>query len=269
MRPEKRYRTEGIVLRRLDFGEADRLITLYTPGLGKIRALAKGTRRPKSRMAGHLELFTRTNVLVAAGRNLDLITQAEVVRALPRLREDLWRAGHAAYAAELVDRFTEERQENGALYELLRRMLEYLDEHERGYEWAARTFDLHLLRLVGYAPELFHCLRCGEPLQPEVNRFSGALGGVLCPACGANQPGARPLAVNALKAMRMLAGEQFGLFTRLRTSAEVAAEVEGHLRGQIAYLLERQPSSAAFLDQLRAERPSTTATTAGLQAASA
>lgn len=268
VRPVKHYRTEGIVLRRQDFGEADRVITLFTPGMGKLRALAKGTRRPKSRMAGHLELFTRASVLIAAGRNLDLITQAEATRTFPALRTDLWRAGYASYAIELVDRFSAERVENYSLFDLLERMLEHLNGDGSAYDWAARSFELHLLRLVGYAPQLYDCLRCGTSLQPETNRFSPPFGGVLCAACGSDQQSARPLSVNALKAMRLLAGERFGFFTRLRAPADAAAEVEGHLRAKISYLLERQPASTGFLDQLRAERyeraraPSVTAATA-------
>jgi hypothetical protein len=88
-------------LRRQDFGEADRVVTLYSPRLGKFRAIAKGVRRPKSRLGGNVELFTHVNVLVAQGRNLDVITQAEAVRTYRHLRDDLWKAAYACYAAEL------------------------------------------------------------------------------------------------------------------------------------------------------------------------
>ncbi len=84
------YRTEAVVLDRKDFGEADRLLTLYTPGTGKLRAIAKGARRTTSRLSGHIELFTHTELLLAAGRNLDIITQSQLIHSHERLREDLW-----------------------------------------------------------------------------------------------------------------------------------------------------------------------------------
>ena len=89
MSRERLYRSEAIVLRRQDFGEADRLLTLFTPALGKIRVVAKGARKPQSRKAGHIESFMRTKMLFARGRNLDLVTQAELVEPYRALREDL------------------------------------------------------------------------------------------------------------------------------------------------------------------------------------
>src|SRR6266436_5729191 len=96
------YTTEAIVLRRTDFGEADRILTLFTPTYGKVRAVAKGVRRTTSRLAGHLEPFTRTQLLLATGRDLDIVTQAEARERLDALRGDLWHATGAWYAAELA-----------------------------------------------------------------------------------------------------------------------------------------------------------------------
>src|SRR5258706_6458598 len=84
------YTTEAIVLRRTDFGEADRILTLFTPSYGKVRAIAKGARRTTSRLAGHLEPFTRTQLLLATGRELDIVAQAEARERLDMLRADLW-----------------------------------------------------------------------------------------------------------------------------------------------------------------------------------
>ena len=116
---ERVYRTEAVVLRHSDFAEADRLLTVYTPYLGKVRLLAKGIRKPRSRKAGHLELFTRTQLLVARGRNLDIITQAQTLEPYLALRQDLWRMSHAYYVGELVDCFGEEQAENHTLYRIL------------------------------------------------------------------------------------------------------------------------------------------------------
>ncbi|HVG95403.1 MAG TPA: DNA repair protein RecO [Chloroflexota bacterium] len=256
MRLERVYRTEGIVLRRQDFGEADRIITLYSPTHGKIRAIGKGVRRTKSRVGGHVELFTHVNVLVAQGRNLDIITQAEARGTFAAIRDDLWRATYACYCAELVDRLTEERLENRAIFDLLLLQLGYLngaaEPGQRRAELSVRTFELRLLGVLGYAPELFRCVECGEPLKPEANRISASGGGTVCAGCSPTHPGARPLSVNAIKAMRLMSAEPYGVFQRLQLPAETAAEIEGALRAHINFILERQLRTAEFLDRLKA-----------------
>ena len=98
MARERTYRTEAIVLKRTDFGEADRLLTLFSKDLGKISAIAKGARKPQSRKTGHVELFMRSKFFIAKGRNLDIITQAEMVDPHAPLREDLLRVSLASYA---------------------------------------------------------------------------------------------------------------------------------------------------------------------------
>jgi DNA repair protein RecO (recombination protein O) len=118
-RRERTYWTEAIVLRRTDFGEADRLLTVFTPERGKIKLIAKGARRPTSRKSGHVELFSHGQFLVAVGRELDIITQAETLEPFLPLRNDLLRTTYAYYLAELSDAFAAERDENRPLFELL------------------------------------------------------------------------------------------------------------------------------------------------------
>ena len=262
------YRTEAVVLRRQDFGEADRVVTLYSPWRGKFRAIAKGVRRPKSRVGGHVELFTHVALLVAQGRNLDIITQAETVRPFVHIRDDLWRAAYASYAAELVDRFTEERLENQPIFDLLREVFTYLDGAEvqaapgevrdggdasRLVELAMRSFEMRLLGALGYTPELRICVSCGQKLVPEDNRFSATGGGVVCAVCGGAQPGARPISANAIKALRLMSAEPFGVFQRLRLSEAAAQDVARALRAHITYILEKQLRTSEFLDRLKAD----------------
>jgi DNA repair protein RecO (recombination protein O) len=267
MRLERVYRTEALVLRRQDFGEADRIITLYSAAHGKVRAIAKGARRPKSRVGGHVELFTHVKALVAQGRNLDIITQAETVRPFAAIRDDLWVAASACYCAELVDRLTEERLDNQAVFDLLLKQLTYLDQSahrpapgspgagpDPEIELSLRAFELRLLGHLGYAPELFRCIQCGEPLRPGDNRMSPSGGGTLCPGCSPSHPGARLVSVNAIKAMRLMASEPFGVFQRIRLPVETTQEIDGALRGHVNYVLERQLRTAEFLDRLKADR---------------
>src|SRR5215469_11437663 len=116
MRQPRVYTTEALILKRMDYGEADRILTLFTPRLGKIRAIAKGARRTTSRLAGHVELFTRSQLQLAAGRDLEIITQGESKERFPHLRSELWYATTAYYLAELIDKFTEDQAEHASLY---------------------------------------------------------------------------------------------------------------------------------------------------------
>ena len=247
------YRTEAIIVRRTDFGEADRIVTLYTAAYGKVRALARGVRRPRSKLGGSLELFSHTQAQLARGRDLDIITQAEIVRAYHHLRDDLWRTGLACYAAELVDRLNEGPQPNPPLFALLRDTLGYLDAGGPAEALVMRRFETQLLGLLGYLPELYHCTACSERLQPGRLYYSAANGGALCSDCGPGQQQARPVSVRAIKTLRLLAQRPLDYATRLQVGAGTAAEVEALLQASVTFLLERRPRAAEFLTRLKAD----------------
>src|SRR3954451_7034501 len=124
---QRTYRTEGIVLRGRDLGEADRILTIITPDRGKVRAVAKGVRKMTSKKAGHLEPFCRCALLLARGRDLDVVAQVETLEAFARVRGSLDLLGPAYYLAELVDTFAEEESESRALYEAFAATLVALD----------------------------------------------------------------------------------------------------------------------------------------------
>lgn len=248
------YRAEGIVLKGFDFREADRIVTVYTRAFGKLRAIAKGARRPTSRLGGHVEPLAHGVFQLARGRELDVVTQAETRAAYRGVREDLLRAAAGWYAAELVDRFTVERQPSAPTFELLATALRHLD---RGHDPAlvCRWFDLHVLERAGFRPELHACVRCRRGLEATENFFSAGEGGTICARC---RPGAesaaRLLSVRALKALRYLARSEFAEAARLRVNAPLAAELERHLRGFLQYVLDRDVNAARFLDDVRAVR---------------
>ncbi len=260
------------MLRRKDIGEADRVLTLFTPGRGKIRAIAKGIRKPRSRKAGHLELFTRAKLLLATGRDLDHVTQAEMVEAYRPLREDLLRSAYAAYMVELLDRFTPDEEENEALYDLLSKGLAWSSGAGEGaaggeagaLSLAARYFELHLLSMAGYQPQLQRCLVCGQTLKPEDQFFSPGEGGVIDPRCAAaaakappgstpQRVGLTPVSLNALKVLRFIQANPYGKVAALNVSARTQGEVEYLLARYITILLERQLKSVEFLKLIRRE----------------
>jgi DNA repair protein RecO (recombination protein O) len=247
---ERLYRTEAIILKRSDFGEADRLLTFFTPHRGKLRAVAKGARKPGSRKSGHLELFSHSRLLLARGRNLDIVTQAETVEPFLPLREDLLRTTYAYYAAELTDRFSGDEDENRAVFDLLLAVFGWLSE-ARDLALVARFFELRLLSLVGYQPQLFQCLNCQTQIEPVINFFHPAEGGVLCPRCGEGRSEAVPLSLNTLKVLRFLQTRDYNTIQLLRVRPSLHAELEAVMLRYITYFLERNLKSVDFLQHLR------------------
>jgi DNA repair protein RecO (recombination protein O) len=252
MPPEHLYRTEAIVLRRHDLGETDRILTLYTRDRGKVRAVARGVRNPSSRKAGHVELFMRTDLLIAQGRTLDVISQAQMLDAYLPLRQDLVRTTYASHFVELLDAFTEDGDESRPLYTLLRNGLTWAAT-TADLRRAARYYELHILDLAGYRPELFHCVACGEKIKAEDQFYSIVDGGVVCPRCAPQRPRARRLSLRTLKLLRYLQTRPYRAVEQLTLGPDVHAEAERLLHEILIYHLERRLKSAAFLERLRRE----------------
>ena len=256
MTNERLYRTDAIILHRTDFGEADRLLTVFTPERGKLRLLAKGVRKTTSRKAGHVELFMLTDLLVAHGRTWDIISQAEIVEPYRDLREDLDKTSQAYYLAELLDRFTEEHDANAPLFQLLTLTLAHLS-HTTDPFLLLRYFELHLLSLTGFQPQLHFCVACGEALEPVENYFHFLDGGALCPTHGQIRSNAEPLPLSVLKVLRFLQTESWEKVAKLQLTPVTRQQVEMLLFNYITFLLERRLKSVEFLRQLKREKRST------------
>ena len=249
-RDEHVYKTEGIVLRHADSGEADRIITLFTPFRGKVRAVAKGARKPASKLAGHVEQFTCTSVLVARGRNLDLITQAQTVRSFIEVRENLRLVLYASYAVELVERSTEWESENKPLFNLLLRYLSYLATAQR-LETGLRAFELEALEALGYRPQLDKCVACGRAMEKETKGFSSSAGGVLCPSCRGREGDQHDIYPSTLEALRFLQHGGLEAADRLQMAAVARKQAEALLAVYISDRLEHDIYSANVLRALR------------------
>lgn len=249
-RDERISKSEGIVLRHADVGEADRLITLFTPYRGKLRLVAKGARRPGSKLAGHLEPFTHTSVLIARGRNLDLITQAQTVRSFIEIRESLRRFVYASYAVELVDRGVEWDSEHRNLFDLLHSMLSQLSAAQRA-DSLLKAFELAALDVLGYRPRLNACVSCGRTLKPEGNGFSAEAGGVLCPLCRGREGDQRDITPATLATLRRLQSSGLQAADRVVMTTSVRIEAEAILAEYMRRRLEFDLNSAHVLHVLR------------------
>ena len=247
------YKTEAIVLRQRKLGEADRILTLFTPAYGKLDAKAKGVRKTTSRMSGHLQPLNRCMVQLARGRTMEVVAGCETLESFQPLRDDLGRLSRALYAAELADRFLPERVENIPTYRLLLDTLRRL-QGTADVDLALRHYEMKLLERSGFRPELGRCLGCQQALQPVQNFFSPVAGGTYCASCGAGAAGSRALSVNGLKVLRFLQRASYKEVEGLNLPPALAEEVERHLRSYIVCVLERDINAAAFVERLRREQ---------------
>ena len=257
------YRTEGIVVRRRDQGEADRVLTLCTPS-GKTSVIAKGVRKVRSRKAGHVELFACSSFVIARVPNSwDIVSQAEVVTPHPRLGGDLLRGAFARYAVELFDGFFADEEGGPALYDLLRNTLTWLSEHD-DLDMIARFYEQHLLGLAGFRPELFRCVGNHAqplPLRPDEQKQSGRpfgldaeRGGVFCHDCYIRSKPNHGILALSPQVLLLLRELQRGPYTRLLgrpISQHLHADAERVMHHYIIHHLERSVRSISFLRQLR------------------
>jgi len=250
MSKPRNYQTEAIIIRKTKLGEADRILTLYTPHLGKIQAVAKGVRRPRSKLAGHLELLTHSLVSLARGRNIDTVTGSQTINSFLPLKSDLQLSSYALYATELVNQFAADNVEDYPLFQLLLETMHRLCQGGDN-ELVLRYFELHLLNEVGYRPQLQQCVSCRLPLKVTTNSFCPSAGGMLCPSCSQNQPLTYPLSLNAQKVLQLLQNNDYNTVSRLKINPELSHQLEMVMRNYLKYLLEREIKSAAWLDTLR------------------
>ena len=248
---ERSQRVEAVVLRHQDWGEADRILVLYTLETGKIRVIAKGVRKLRSRKAGHLEPFTRVALLLARGRDMPIVTQAETLDAYLGLRDDFLKTTYAAHIVELLDRFTFEEGENPAVFRLLVSTLDRLDK-DTPPEITVHYYRIRLLDLLGFRPQLFQCSACANEIQPVSQFFSAEQGGVLCPNCGPQQAGSRPISLDALRYLCHFQRSNFAESTRARLSPTINREMEDLIEYYLTYLLERGLNTPPFLRRARA-----------------
>ncbi len=247
------FRTSALVLKRSNFGEADRLLTLLTPHHGKFNAIAKGVRKPASRHTGHVELFTRIDALVAKGRSIDVLAQAEVSATYLGLRTDLTRGAYANYAAELLDRFTldggDETLTSG-LYDLLDATFARLCDDDDPRR-VIRFYELRLLEAVGFRPELEECVVTHEDVRPVDQFFGKEDGGVVSQEGARHSTSLVPLTVNTLKLLRFLQRSDYEQAAALQIPDALHSDAERILLGYISHILERRLQSVDFIRRIR------------------
>ena len=255
------YTTTALVLRRLQYGETDNILTLYSPDKGRFAAIAKGARKAISRLSGATEVLTCTRFGLATGKSLEIVTQVEVQESFTHLRQDLNRLAHGLYLADLVDHSVEDHAPNPLLYELLLTGLRQVQTLPAP-ELAARWFEVQILGDLGYAPNLQECAVCQAPLPGDFGRdelfaLSASLGGAVCPrhAHPESNEDHSGLGLGALRLLQTLenlgveGGEVLGSLPTAGPKGLDQARLA--LRRSLRFRLERDLKSLEFLDSLR------------------
>jgi len=239
------YKTDGVIIRRRNLGEADSIFTVFSGDQGKFDAIARGVRKARSHMRGHLEPLTRSSLMLAHGRTLDVFTQAQTIHAYRAVREDLDRTASALYCAELVDQISAERVPNPELFALFVSILDALEGSAPAH--VVQYFELRLLAASGYEIQLDRCAVCDGRLAEEETVLSPAAGGLVCRGCRPAAGQGRIISVRGIKVLRFARGATLEAFAGLRMDAGLAREVQAALSSVVVHTLERELNTERHL----------------------
>lgn len=246
------HSTEAIVVGSHDLAEADRIVVFYTNTTGKVRAVADGARRIRTKFGGSLQLFTQGRLVYfeRPNRTLHKVNEFAVIRSHQPLREDLDRIAFGSTAVEAVAIGVEEGEAHPDLYRLLAEGLDLLEDAARP-AMVLQGFMLHLLRLLGYRPELAECVRCHKTLPVTASaHVSPSQGGLLCPGCRPGSADALPVSSEALGFLRGASESSLRIMDRITLSPLVLQEVSEVLQTFLQHTLGRRLKSADFLGRL-------------------
>jgi len=240
----------GIVLKQVNVGEADKIITLFTDKKGKIQAVAHGARKAKSRFISSTQPFSYCEYVLYKGKNLYTINQSEVKESFQELLNDLYSLTYGSYFMELVDVLTQEEESNIELFRLLLKALYLLNEKQFDKELIVRAFEIKSMAISGYLPNLNKCVVCYGAVSSEI-RFSSKLGGVICGKCVQEDRYSTKTDPSTINTMRYLVKMDIERIHTLKVSAIVKNEMKKILKNYIKYYLEREFKSLEFIEELK------------------
>lgn len=242
----KQYKTQGIIIRRQNFFETDRLLTIYTKDYGKIKTIAKGVRKPLSRFVGHLELFYLSDFIVAKGKNLDIITGADLREKFDNLRQDKEIINYAYYISELIYRLIQEDLVNQEIFNLLKRTFYGLDTANK--EKMLCYFELKLFDILGHKPEVKKCVVCSKKILDKKNYFDYYDGGIVCGDCLHDKNRAIEVDRNLIKLLRIIEKQNQNFFTRIQANQRIIDCLRKCIKQIRHTVLEDELKSEKYID---------------------
>lgn len=245
------YKSEAILLRTRNWGDADRMVTLFTREYGKIVAMAKGARRPRNHLSGGLQPFSHCNLLLLSGKNLDLITQCEVLNPFRLIVEDLDKIAYASCIVEILAELMPEKEPGPDVFQLLLDTLKVLEKHQP--RLVSLSFILKILAFSGFYPNFTHCVKCGASVTLPA-RFSAENGGVVCSHC-ASQTGAE-LSAQTLQSLKVLQNLDLTHPGSFSLSGAAVRSGELLLYDYLEHILDKPLKTLSMLKILRSQENS-------------
>ena len=238
------YKTHGIIIKRRNFGEADRILSIFTEKYGKVTAIAKGVRKPLSKFGGHLELFYLTDFQLVEGRNLDIIVSAELVDDFPDIRKNRSKFYQVFLISELINNLTSESDSSQSIYILICQTLKNLNNDKR---FTLANFMAKILTEIGHEPEVSVCVKCREKLIENINYFSNNLGGLLCANCQKYDLASNAITPNAVKLLRLFLKKDLLIVNKIAIEEAHLAELEKMLIDFSQSICEKKLMSLDYL----------------------
>lgn len=254
--PMSCYSTRALVLRRVAYGEADWIITLFSPEKGKITVFAKGARKSRKRFSGVLELFSIVSVVVVEGKGLPLLQEASLLHPFAGIRSDIEKTAFASYWMEILLLWTENEQQQLELYHLAEFSLAALDQGDFSPVLASICFQIRFMKYSGMGPSLFHCCRCCRELARTGHarmEMDIIRGGAVCPECRKDMISETSLSRGTLNLLEWMEKTDFDCVFRVRADSFSIQEGNQFLESFVPYHLGKTPRSLSFLRELRAD----------------
>jgi len=243
-----RYQTRGIIIKRKKCGEADRFLVIYTKKKGKIKVVAKGSRKILSKLAGHIEPFYFSDLSIISGKNINTLAGAELIDDYAILRENSLKTAYAYYICEVLDNLIIDTEPSEEIFNLLLNTLENLKTINNSL--LLRHFEVQLLTHLGHKPELNKCVKCGKTLKLEGNYFSNILGGVVCLGCYRDNLDFIKISPDAIKIIRLLlAYDNSQIVKKIKNFSEAEKETKQIVTNYIVYITGKKLKTVAVYEK--------------------
>jgi DNA repair protein RecO (recombination protein O) len=243
-------KTQGIVLKYTNLGEADKILTLLTRSKGKIKAIAKGCRKPKSSLLSSSELFTCSEFILYKGTSFYHITQAETKESFYNIRNELLRLSYASYFVELADTLSDEDIPSERLFVLLANVLYYLSTEEVPVGILYLAYQLKAMDISGYRPHFSKCVICGRPYE-NFNRFSIEQGGVVCSECMSMEKNTYRLSPGTFEIFKILLNTEISRLNTVKMDNTIFNEMDKIMKTFIQSHLEKHFKTLSFLEEVK------------------
>jgi DNA repair protein RecO (recombination protein O) len=232
----------------MNFGEADRILTILTERFGKVKAISRGVRKSTSRLGGHLEPFMVVDFQLYEGKTFYTITGAEIISEFSKLHCDLPKMAKAYVAGELVDNFLHENEKSEQTYKILAQILDLIEKNEKNF--LINAFALKLIETAGFQPEFYECVNCKEKITEGENYWDNLEGGVICKNCAPTSRGTK-ISNEFIKALRFIEKNDFETIGKLKLDKSIEQEIDQILDEYIRTILEKNLKSKKFLNNVK------------------